>query len=82
MGVKGFRRLSRALQLELIMVSGILLVECRRLNMIMRLFHFYTFYVEVYSQPENNDIIMINAFDDTSQLDHYLLEIDISPLVS
>ena len=48
----------------------------------MRLFHFYTFYVEVYSQPENNEIIMINAFDDTAQLDHYLTEIDISPLVS
>ena len=82
MGVKRFRRLSRALQLELIMVSGILLVDCRRLNLIMRLFQFYTFYVEVYSQPQTNEIIMINAFDDTTQLDHYLEEIDISSLIS
>ena len=80
MMMKNFRKLSLDVQLDLLDVCGILLMECKGLRVGMTLFSFGNFYVEVFSELENERIIMINAFDDVESLEPYLQQIDISEL--
>jgi hypothetical protein len=76
-----FNRLSQAKQLDVTMMMGVLLMECRRFNFTLRLFQLLQFYIEIYSMEESGEIIAINAFEDLDSLETYLEQIDISPLV-
>ena len=76
-----YNRLQQEKQLELVKVFGVLLLECKRFNFRLRLFQLYKFYVEVYSTQKRGDIVSVNAFEDVSNLDPYLSEIDISELM-
>ena len=81
MVLKSFRKLNREVQIDLLKVCGILLMECKGLRVVMRLFCFHDFYVEVFSDQQRGRIIMINAFEDTECLEPYLQQIDISGIV-
>ena len=82
MHLEKFNLLSQEKQLDMTMMMGVLLMECRRFNFTLRLFQFHKFYVEIYSMEESGDIIAINAFEDIESLETYLEQIDISPLVN
>jgi hypothetical protein len=76
-----FNRLCQEKQLDITMMMGVLLMECRRFNFTLRLFQIYGFYIEIYSMEESGEVIAINAFEDIDSLDTYLEHIDISTLV-
>lgn len=76
-----FNRLSQEKQLDITMMMGVMLMECRRFNFTLRLFQIYRFYIEIYSMEESGEIIAINAFEDIDSLETYLEQIDISTLV-
>ena len=76
-----YNQLQQEKQMDLLMKRGVLLVECRRFNLRLRLFGLDNFYVEIYSTEETGEVIAVNAFDDLSTLDTYLEKIDISELV-
>ena len=59
-----------------------MLIECRRFNYCLQLFQVDNLYVEVYSMQKAGEIVSVNAFEDTGNLETYLEEIDISELVS
>lgn len=81
MNIEKFNRLSQEKQLDITMMMGVLLIECRRFNFTLRLFQIHSFYIEVYSMEESGEVIAINAFEDIENLETYLEQIDISELV-
>lgn len=78
--LRSFRKLNRETQLKLLHGCGIFLMECKGHRVVMQLFQFYTFYVEIICDIIHRKVIMINAFDDTELLHPYLDQIDISEL--
>jgi hypothetical protein len=76
-----FNRYGQEKQLDITMMTGVLLMECRRFNFMLRLFQVRQFYVEIYSMEESGEVIAINAFNDTDSLETYLEQIDIKPLL-
>ena len=81
MHLEKFNRLTQEKQLDITMVMGVLLMECRRFNFTLRLFQLHKFYIEIYSMEESGEVIAINAFEDIASLETYLDQIDISTLV-
>ena len=73
-----FKKMHLDQQLLAVMNKGILLMECKRYNLIIRLFALKNFYVEVVSNKESHEVITITSYQDVSNLDHLLDEIDIS----
>ena len=61
---------------------GVLLVEATRMQYMVRLFHLFDFYVEAFSFLETGEVVIVNAFEDTSYLQPYLQEIDISGILA
>lgn len=78
---KSFNRLDKVRQLDLVRRCGVLLLEVPRAKYLIRLFHLFDFYVEVFNYLESGEAVIINAFADTACLQPYLQEIDISGLV-
>ena len=81
MHLEKFNRLTQEKQLDITMMMGVLLMECRRFNFTLRLFQLHKFYIEIYSMEESGEVIAINAFEDIESLETYLDQIDISTLV-
>ena len=81
MHLEKFNKLSQERQLDIIIMMGVMLIECRRFNFTLRLFQISRFYIEVYSMEGSGEVIAINAFEDTESLENYLEQIDISELV-
>lgn len=77
-----FRKLSLDDQLTAVTVSGVLLLACKRYNIVIRLFALASFYVEVVSNPATKEVLTISVYDDVYSLDHLLDEVDISALTS
>jgi hypothetical protein len=75
-----FRRLSLDDQLVTVMTHGILLMACRKYNLVIRLFALGSFYVEVISNTKTKDVVTITVYEDVNSLDHLLEEIDITDL--
>lgn len=75
-----FRRLSFEDQLTAVTIRGILLLACKRYNIVIRLFALSSFYVEVVSNPETREILTITVYEDIYSIDHLLDEVDISAL--
>jgi hypothetical protein len=81
MMAKSFNHLDKMRQLDLVRKCGVLLLEVPRAKYLIRLFHLFGLYVEVFNYLESGEAVIINAFSDTSCLQPYLQEIDISGLV-
>jgi hypothetical protein len=66
-------------QLELLQDKGSFLAQRHQYNLTIRLYQLYDFYVEI-SSVENNQVVRIDAFEETDLLEPYLSFIDLSPL--
>jgi hypothetical protein len=73
-----FSRCSNTLQFEILKQAGICLLTRRVKRTKVYLFSIDSFYVEVTQDRKNGDIFNLRSFDDVSQLDPYLQQIDIS----
>ena len=76
-----FRKIEEEKQIDLVFWYGVLLVECQRFNLTLRLFQLDAFYVEIYCLETTGEIVSIHSFEGTSGLETYLKEIDISELI-
>ena len=76
-----FNQLQQDRQLGLLKTSAVLLVECRRFNLSLKLYQVEKFYVELYSNEETGEVVAINAFEDLNNLESYLEQIDISEVL-
>ncbi len=77
-----FRQYDLEEQLVMTMTYGSLLLEYKRYNMMLRLFAYQDFYVQVTSNNDSNEVLDITAFEDVDCLDHLLSTIDISDIFS
>ena len=77
-----FRKFSLDDQLIMVMNHGVLLMQCKRYNLKLRLFALENFYVEVVSNSSTKEVITITSYEDLDSLDHILSEIDISGVLS
>jgi len=75
-----FNKFDPDLQVDLVMNHGIKLTSTKRYNVLLHLFRFTDFYVELFCNEGNDELITIRAFDDATSLEPYLEEIDISML--
>lgn len=67
-------------QLVLTMKHGILLMEFREYNTMVRLFAFQDFYVEVTSNHDSNEVVTVITHENLHHMDHLLNRIDISSI--
>jgi hypothetical protein len=67
-------------QLVLTLKRGTLLMECLQYNVMLRLFAFENFYVEVTSNEDSKEVMTVTAYESVSHMDHILSQIDISDI--
>jgi hypothetical protein len=81
MRMKDFSVLDQSDQLEHIMIRGVFLADRYTDEFTLILYGLDNFYVELYFHPQTNEMAWIKSFDNTDELEPYLQEIDLSPLV-
>lgn len=75
-----FNKLDIEKQLNLVMCKGVLLTDCIKYNLELRLFQLENYYAEMFTLETNGELISIYAFEDMESLQPYLERIDISDL--
>ncbi len=78
--IKHFRNLSFLEKFLVLWDEGVYLARFVGKSHLVNLFRLGGFFVEVYYNKKNEDILYINTFEDTESLDKYLDQIDLEML--
>jgi len=81
MTIDQFRATSQYVQKSMIKLHGTFLLKRRTVETYAYLFQVDGFYVEVFFNERNGNILQIRAFDDLEHLEPYLNAIDISEIL-
>jgi hypothetical protein len=76
-----FNKLDTESQINITMSQGTFLAQSNKYNLHLYLFQLDKTYIELFSKDDSGEIITVRAFEDTSHLEIYLQEIDISSLL-
>jgi hypothetical protein len=76
-----FQSMSQHEQCELTLTKGVQLADRYKEDFTLLLYQFHTFYVELYYHTAINELVWVNSFDSTAELDPYLGYIDLKDLV-
>lgn len=80
--LKHFQKLSEGIQFRELLVKGVCIGERRYKDSLVLLFHMNRFYAEVYFDPLTDEVITTRSFESTDELQPYLEQIDLAPLLS
>jgi hypothetical protein len=82
MTLNHFKALSQVTQGELTIEEGVFLADRHTEDFTIILYGIANFYVELYYHNDTNEVGWVKCFNSTAELDPYLLDIDLSNLVS
>ncbi|MEO6070222.1 MAG: hypothetical protein ABIN57_07680 [Chitinophagaceae bacterium] len=82
MTLKHFKALSQSSQRAFTLDIGIFLADRHTEDFTIILYSLNGFYVELYYHNDTNEVGWVKSFNSTAELDPYLLDIDVSILVS
>ncbi|MEI6948977.1 hypothetical protein V9K67_17455 [Paraflavisolibacter sp. H34] len=80
MTFRQFQQLSKFEQRVLLDTIAVYLMNLETTSFAISLFQLESFYVELFFLKERNEVIWVNAFEETAKLSPYLEKIDLSEL--
>lgn len=80
--LKHFQKLSEVVQFRELLVKGVCIGERRYRDALVLLFHMNRFYAEVFFDSRTDEVISTRSFESTDELQPYLEQIDLAPLLS
>lgn len=78
---KHFSRLSEPLKYRQLLLKGVCIAERTEEGTLLLLFQLDHFYVEVALDNHSNEVLTARSFEDAAELEPYLKDWDISPLL-
>ena len=75
-----FNRLSLDKKRKILLLQGVCLFTYETMGVVVKLFQVEGFYIEIFADGLNKEILSVKTFEDTNQLEPYLKDIDISAL--
>lgn len=82
MMLKHFQKLSERVQFRELLAKGVCIGERRYKEALVLLFHMNRFYAEVFFDARTNEVLTTRSFESTDELQPYLEQIDLRPLLS
>lgn len=81
MTVQHFRTLDQRKQNRKLLAEGVCIADRKNEEVQTLLFQVDNFYVEVFFHPFADEVMCMHCFDNTDELEPYLQDIDLSPVI-